>query len=140
MNPGMPTLNAYVLAVSGTSYIGMTLHGLLFVALTAVCAFDDWRLAADWADCLIPLGLLLVPRALAAIGTPRRSSGLLTAAYVLGLLLGLISLTGPGLFVLLPAILYGVAAARGQLTAETRRCRGVSPELVMRVPEQNNQS
>jgi hypothetical protein len=37
---------------------------------------------------------------------------MLVAAAVVGVLLGLLSLTGPGLFVLLPSIIYGVAAAR----------------------------
>lgn len=92
-------------------YIALTLHGVLFAALVAVCAFDRGQLASDWTDCLIPLGLLLVPFVLGAVGAKRRSSGLLTAAAVVGALLGLASLTGPGLFVLLPAILYGISAA-----------------------------
>lgn len=94
------------------SYVGLTLHGVLFVALVGVCAFDDSDLVHDWTDCLIPLGLLLVPLVLAAVGTGTRSSGMLVAAAVIGVLLGLLSLTGPGLFVLLPSIIYGVAAAR----------------------------
>jgi hypothetical protein len=94
------------------AYVGLTLHGVLFVALVGVCAFDAGDLAHDWTDCLIPLGLLLVPFVLAAAGTGRRSSGILVAAAVIGALLGLLSLTGPGLFVLLPSIIYGVAAAR----------------------------
>lgn len=97
--------------MSPLAYVGLTLHGVLFFALVGVCAFDGGKLARDWKDCLIPLGLLLVPLVLAAIGTSRRSSGPLIAASVVGVLLGLVSITGPGLFVLIPAIIYGVAAA-----------------------------
>ena len=98
--------------VSGLAYVAFSLHGILFLALVAVCAFDDGQLAHDWTDCLIPLGLLLVPFALAVTGIARRSTGLLASASVIGVLLGFISLTGPGLFVLIPSILYGICAAR----------------------------
>jgi len=93
-------------------YVALTLHGVLFVALVGVCAFDNGKLTHDWTDCLIPLGLLLVPFVLAAVGTGRRSPGMLVTAAVVGVILGLLSLTGPGLFVLVPSIFYGVAALR----------------------------
>jgi hypothetical protein len=93
------------------AYVGLTLHGVLFVALVGVCAFDDGALAHDWSDCLIPLGFVLVPLVLAAVATARRSPGTFAAAAATGVLLGLLSITGPGLFVLVPSIVYGVAAA-----------------------------
>jgi hypothetical protein len=83
----------------------------LFLALVGTCAFDDGKLAQDWTDCVLPLGLLGVPFLLAITGVVRRSVGFLTAAAAVGGVVGLVSLTGPGLFVLLPAILYGVGAA-----------------------------
>ncbi len=93
-------------------YVGLALHGLLFAALVAVCAFDNGDLSHDWTDCLVPLGLILVPFVFAAFGTRTRSAGMLVAAAATGLLVALLSLTGPGLFVLVPAITYGLAAAR----------------------------
>ncbi len=99
-------------AMTPLPYVGLTLHGLLFAALVGVCAFDDGDLAHDWTDCLIPLGLILVPLVFAAVGTRTRSSGALVVAAVMGVLVGLVSLTGPGLFVLVPAVIYGLAAVR----------------------------
>lgn len=93
-------------------YLGLALHGVLFVALVGACAFDDGHLAHDWRDCLIPLGSILVPFVLGAVGTRTRSSGVLVAAALIGLVVGLLSATGPGLFVLAPAIIYGMGAAR----------------------------
>lgn len=98
--------------MSPLTYVGLTLHGLLFLALVGICAFDNGELTNDWTDCLIPLGLLLVPFILAAVGVGRRSFGLLIAAAIIGAVLGFLSLTGPGLFVLLPSLLYGIGAVR----------------------------
>lgn len=97
----------------GIPVAGITVHLVLFVGLTGICAFDDGRPSDDWPDCVIPLGLLLAPLGVAAAALPRRSTRLLAAAAVLAAVLGLLSLTGPGLFVLVPGILYGLAAAHG---------------------------
>lgn len=101
----------------GIAVAGITVHLALFIGLTGICAFDDGQLSEDWTDCVVPLGLLLAPLGLAAAALARRSPRLLAVAAVLAAVLGLLSLTGPGLFVLVPAILYGVDAARG-LTSE----------------------
>lgn len=93
------------------AYVGIGIHISLFVALAGICAFDDGELV-DWSDCFVPLGLLLIPLGFAFYGASRRSPALLATAAATGLVLGLLSLTGPGLFVMVPAILYGIAAAR----------------------------
>jgi hypothetical protein len=89
---------------------GLTVHLVLLMGLTGVCAFDAGQLSHDWTDCVIPLGLLLVPLAVAAAALARRSPRLLATAAGLAAVLGLLSLTSPGLFVLVPAILYEMAA------------------------------
>ena len=94
------------------AYVGLTLHGVLFIALVGVCAFDDGKLTHDWRDCLIPLGLLALPFILASVGVARGSSAALGWGAAIGCVLGIVSLTGPGLFVLLPSILYGIAAVQ----------------------------
>lgn len=94
--------------MSSLAYVGISLHSILFAALVAVCGFDDGQLAHDWTDCLIPLGIVLIPLVLAVVGVARRSTGFLMSAAVMG---GLVFIIGPGLFVLVPAILYGVAVA-----------------------------
>lgn len=93
------------------AYVGGGIHISLFVVLAGICAFDDGELAG-WRDCLVPVGLLLIPLAFALYGAWRRSPALLSMAAVVGLVLGLLSLTGPGLFVMIPAVLYAIAAAR----------------------------
>lgn len=93
------------------AYVGIGIHVSLFVALAGICAFDDGELG-DWSDCLLPLGLLLIPLGVAFYGASRRSPALLATGAALGLVLGLLSLTGAGLFVMIPAILYAIAAAR----------------------------
>lgn len=95
--------------MSPSYYVGLTLHLVLFLSLVGVCAFNDGKVAHDWTDCLIPLGLLLVPMILACAGGALRSRRFLMGASIVGCLLGVLSLTGPGLFILIPAILYGTA-------------------------------
>lgn len=111
---------------------GLTIHAILFLALTAICAFDDGRLSHEWIDCIVPLGLLAIPLVLAATGSARRSSELLWKGSITAAVLGVLSLTGPGLFVLVPAILYGIAAARGLPMHEpTRRLLLISLVVVV---------
>lgn len=89
--------------------IALLLHSLLFIALTGVCAFDEGQLADDWTDCLIPLAIVLLPLALATLGALRSIDGLVVAAAIIAGLFGFVSITGPGVFLLVPAILYGIS-------------------------------
>jgi TRAP-type uncharacterized transport system fused permease subunit len=107
-----PAMRRGTFRQSRIAQIAIVIHSVLLAALAGVCGFDDGKLAHDWTDCLIPLGLVLVPLVLAIIGMARNSSASLIAAAVAGGVVGLVSLTGPGLFVLLPAILYGLTAGR----------------------------
>lgn|GEM_PF-3121224 len=89
--------------------VSMTLHAVLFVVLTGICAFDDGR-PTQWRDCILPLALLALPLAFALVGARTRRGSWLLAACVSSLALAVVTLTGAGLALLLLAILYGVAA------------------------------
>jgi hypothetical protein len=84
-----------------------------FVALTAVCAFDGGALANDWIDCIIPLGILLLPFALAGMAFVRNSPGYLMAACLLLVPIAVLSFViVVGLALLAAAVLFGIAYTR----------------------------
>ena len=99
---------------------GLVLHGTLFVALTGTCAFDSGRLASDWRDCLIPLALLATPGVIVVVALLRVSQLVLATGAAVAGLFALLSLTGPGLFLLIPAVLYAFGAG-SDLSAEPNR-------------------
>jgi len=90
---------------------GLVLHALLFVVLTGICAFDEGSLSHEWTGCALPLAALALPGGIAAAGAASDRYGLLLTAGVMGLILALLSLTGPGLFLFVPSILYLAAGA-----------------------------
>lgn len=88
--------------------VTLTLHGVLLIVLTGICAFDDGRLA-DPGDCVLPLSLLALPGVLALVGLIKGERAWIVGAAVICAALGLVTLTGAGFALLSLAILYAVA-------------------------------
>jgi len=92
---------------------GLLIGIVTFVVLTAICAFDDGALAGDWTDCIVPLGALLLPFALAGLAFVRNSAGYLLAACLVLVPVAVLSfVTGVGVVLLTAAVLFGIAYTR----------------------------
>lgn len=90
---------------------GLFLHIVLLVGLSTVCAFDDGRLTGHWRDCVVPVAIIAIPAVVSLAGVLWRSGRTLGIAAGLSLVIAVISITGPGIFVFVPGILYGIGAA-----------------------------
>jgi hypothetical protein len=92
---------------------GLLIGIVTFVVLTAICAFDGGALADDWTDCILPLGALLIPFALAGVAFVRNSPGYLMAACLLLVPVAVLSFViEVGVVLLAAAVLFGIAYAR----------------------------
>jgi hypothetical protein len=102
-----------VLAPRAFAAAGLLIGTVTFVALTGICVFNDGALAHDWTDCLIPLGIVLLPLGLAAVAMARNKPGFLIAACLLLVPVAVLSfITGVGVVLLAAAVLFGIGYTR----------------------------
>lgn len=91
-----------------TGYAGLVCHLVLLIGLAPIAIFDSGEVASDWLETTIPFGALTAPLLVAGI---TRTPLAFFRAGVFSLVVGAFFLTGPGVFLLLPAVCYLTAGA-----------------------------
>lgn len=101
--------------------VGVILNLAWVAVLFAICATDGGHWRADRVQgCVFWCGLMAVPAGIAITGLIKGSRSFLIAAASLCAPLALISLAGAGLPMIVPGILFGIAASRSDASREER--------------------
>ena len=91
--------------------VGIAINLIWTAFLFGVCAFDDGSFREDWVSCIMWCGLVGLPAALALTGLIKAEKSFVVAAASLCIPLTLISLAGAGIPMIVPGVLFGIAAA-----------------------------
>ncbi|MFN2527021.1 MAG: hypothetical protein ABR505_12300 [Actinomycetota bacterium] len=94
-------------------WTGVIVGAAIASALTAICTFNGGALDPEWAECLFPITLAVIPHATALLGLLRQEWGLflLTLAGVITIAFGFFAFL---IVAMLPALFYLGAAVAGQ--------------------------